>query len=487
MCNRKLISYLVPLLVCTGLAGCTMVGPDYAIPENAAINQPEAGKPFAAAEKNVYRQESLPEHWWKLYDDPVLTSLIEKALVANTDLRVAAANLARARAVVEEVEMGTVPTVDVSVQPKFGRNSAGTNGSRNDRYADRWINDSGITISYQADLFGKIARGIEAASANAEAALAAYDLARITIAADTAKAYADACSSAYRKNIAEHSAELQKQFLDTTTQLTRAGRGTAMDVARANAQHESLRAAIPPLQAQQKLALYRLAVLTGELPNTLVATIGQCQKPPQLSQPIPVGDGAALLRRRPDIRQAERTLASSSARIGVATADLYPNIVLGLSGGMTSWFSQFGDTNTFRWGVGPLITWTLPNTSTARSRIKQAEAEYQAAFARFDATVLNALRETESALTTYARELDRNAALKAARDQSALANDQAHRLYRHGRIDFLSTLDSERTLAVDESVYAASTAKLVQDQISVFLALGGGWEQNNPPEPFPKP
>lgn len=480
MCNKKLLSCLVPLLACSVLTGCMTVGPDYEIPENATVNQPDAAKPFAAAEAGTYVQEPLPEHWWKLYDDPILTSLIEKALVANTDLRVAVANLARARAVLEEVEMGTVPTVDVEAAPKFGRNSAAADGLP-DRYPDRWSHDSGINISYQLDLFGKIARGIEAASADTEAAQAAYDLARITIAADTAKAYADACSSAYRVKIAEHSADLQKQFLDTTTQLTIAGRGTAMDIARASAQHENLRAAIPPLVAQQKLALYRLAVLTGELPNTLVDTVGQCSKPPQLSQPIPVGDGAALLRRRPDIREAERKMAAASAQIGVATADLYPSINLGLSGGMTSRFSSFGDNNTFRWGIGPLITWTLPNTGTARSRIKQAEAEHQAAFARFDATVLNALRETESALTTYARELDRNAALKAARDQSALANDQAQRLYRHGRIDFLSTLDAERTLAADESAYAASTAKLVDDQISVFLALGGGWEQTAQP------
>lgn len=486
MRNRKLISYLVPLFVCAGLAGCTTVGPDYAIPENAKINEQEAAKPFASAEENVYRLEELPEHWWKLYDDPVLTSLIEKALVANTDLRVAVANIARARAALEGVEMGKIPTVDITSQPKFGRNSAAANGLP-DRYPDRWSHDSGINISYQVDLFGKIARGIEAASADTEAAQAAYDLTRITVAADTAKAYADACSSAYRIGIAEHSAELQKRFLDTTTRLVRAGRGTPMDIARASAQHETLRAAIPPLQAQQKLALYQLAVLTGELPNTLVDTIGQCKKPPQLSQPIPVGDGAALLRRRPDIREAERKLASSSAQIGVATADLYPNIILGLSGGMASRFSAFGDTNTYRWGIGPLITWTLPNTGTARSRIKQAEAEHQAAFARFDATVLNALREAESTLTSYARELDRNAALKAARDQSAIANDQAQRLYRLGRIDFLSSLDSERTLAADESAYAASTAKLVDDQISVFLALGGGWEQDTPPSETEQP
>lgn len=476
MQTRKLISSLAALFICTSLIGCTTVGPDYKIPESATINDPEAQKPFDAAKETIYSQDDLPEYWWKLYDDPLLTSLIEKALAANTDLRVAMANLARARAVLEEVEMDTVPTVSMSSQPKFGRNSAAANGLP-ERYPDRWSHDTGINISYQVDLFGKIARGIEAATADAEAAQAAYDLTRITVAADTAKAYADACSSAYRVGIAKHSAKLQEKFLDTTRQLTRAGRGTAMDVARASAQHEALLAAVPPLQAQQKLALYRLAVLTGELPNTLLKTVGQCKQPPQLSQPIPVGDGTTLLRRRPDIRAAERKLAASNAQIGVATADLYPSVQLGLSGGMASRFSQFGDTNTYRWGIGPLITWTIPNTGTARSRIKQAEAENQAALARFDASVLNALKETESALTTYARELDRNASLKAARDQSELANQHAHRLYKHGRIDFLSTLDSERTLAVDESAYAASTAKLVNDQISLFLALGGGWEQ----------
>ena len=259
--------------------------------------------------------------------------------------------------------------------------------------------------------------------------------------------------------------------------LTALGRGTTLDIARAKAQFEKLRAALPPLQAQQKGALYRLAVLTGDVPNALPATIGQCRQPPQLTQPIPVSDGAGLLRRRPDIRQAERSLAGATARIGVATAELYPGINIGLSAGSTGPMSKLGETHAFRWSLGPLISWTLPNTSTARSRIAQAEAGTQAALAKFDATVLNALRETENALTVYARELDRNAMLKAARNQSANAAQQANRLYRAGRTDFLTALDAERTLASDESALAASTAKLASDQIAVFLALGGGWEQ----------
>lgn len=479
MCLKPLIFKVAPLFVCVSLLGCTTVGPDYKIPDSADINKPEASGSFASAREKAFKSEPLPDHWWQLYDDPTLNSLIEKSLTNNTDLRIASANLARARAVLEEAQMGTVPTVELSAQPGFGRSSAASHGFGN-RFSDAWKFDGGIGISYQIDLFGQIARGIEAASADTEASQAALDVTRITVAASTAKAYADACSSAHRIGIAEHSAELQRQFLSSTKQLTSAGRGTAMDVSRASAQYESLRAAIPPLQAQQRVALYQLSILTGELPNTLVASIGQCKKVPQLSQPIPVGDGAALLKRRPDIRQAERKMAAANARIGVATADLYPKINFGLSGGFTGRMNGFDQNNGYRWSIGPLISWTIPDTGTARSRIKQATAENQAALARFDASVLTALKETESALTIYARELDRNALLKAARDQSAMAADQAHRLYRHGRIDFLATLDAERTLANDESTYAASSAKLVSDQINVFLALGGGWERNSP-------
>jgi outer membrane protein TolC len=191
---------------------------------------------------------------------------------------------------------------------------------------------------------------------------------------------------------------------------------------------------------------------------------------------IPVGNGAALLRRRPDIRQAERTLAGATARIGVATADLYPSINLGLSAGSLGLTSGFGDANTWHYALGPLIRWSLPATSSARTHIAQAEANTAGSLARFDSVVLNALRETESALTVYARELDRNASLKASRDQNALASRQADKLYKFGRADFLTKLDADRALAVAESAVAGSDAQLAADQVNLFLALGGGWE-----------
>ncbi|MEA5098256.1 MAG: efflux transporter outer membrane subunit [Burkholderiaceae bacterium] len=453
-----------------------MVGPDYHLPQDAALNRPAAQAPFVAAGEASFRNASLPTKWWRLYDDPELDALIEKAFVANTDLRIASANLARARAMLEEARMGETPAVSVSAAPSYGRASAAAKGLANP-LADGWSHDGGLGVSYQLDLFGKIARGIEAAGADTGVAQAAYDLTRVTVAAETAKAYAEACTSVQQMRTAEHSIRLQRQFVQSTEQLTRLGRGTTLDIARTNAQLEKLRAALPPLQAQQKSALYRLAVLTGDVPTALVNTIGKCERAPQIAQPIPVGDGAGLLRRRPDIRQAERSLAAATARIGVATADLYPSINIGASVGSTGPMSALGDVNAFRWGIGPLISWTLPNTSIARSRISQAEASTQAALAKFDGTVLNALRETENALTAYARELDRNALLKAARDQSASAAQQAQRLYRAGRTDFLTALDAQRTLASDDSALAASTAKLASDQIAVFLALGGGWEQ----------
>jgi multidrug efflux system outer membrane protein len=198
--------------------------------------------------------------------------------------------------------------------------------------------------------------------------------------------------------------------------------------------------------------------------------------PPTLKQPIPVGDGAALLKRRPDVRQAERTLAGATARIGVATAALYPNVTLGLGAGSTGLLADIGQAPANRWGLSSLITWTIPGEGE-RARIRQTEAGADAALARFDGVVLTALRETETSLDAYAHDLDRNAALKAAREQAVLAESQAQRLYRAGRSPYLAGLDAQRTLAGAEAALASSDSQVAADQVNLFLALGGGWER----------
>lgn len=460
------------------LAACTTVGPDYQLPKQAVIQRDAAKAPLMGAAETPFTSEPLPADWWRLYQDPVLDKLIAKAFTANADLRVAAANLARAHAVLEEVEEKKRPEVEMGVAPMYGR-IAGASIGLPEQLPRTGIYDGDIKVAYQVDLWGRIRRAIEAAHADQEAAQAASDLAHMMVAADTTRAYAQACSAGYQLKVAQQSVALQQQFVKLTMERVRRGRGIAIDNSRAQAQLELLRANLPPLEASRRTALYRLAVLTGEVPSQFPLEVAQCATPPRVAATIPVGDGAALLRRRPDVRQAERLLAASTARIGVATAELYPNITLGASFGGVGFMEQFGDASTWKFALGPLISWNLPALSPARVHIAQAKINTEGALARFDSVVLNALRETESALTVYARELDRNAALRAARDQSALAAKQTARLYQFGRTDFLAALDADRTLAGAEAMLAASSAKLAEDQAQLFLALGGGWENTH--------
>ena len=469
--------HLLPLMLALALAGCTTVGPDYQVPAGSVVQRQAAQGAFLEAQQDVFKNEAVSGHWWRLYNDPVLDGLVEKALSANTDLRVASANLERAEAAVRETQAQQQPTIGVNASPTFGHVSGLQELQPGVTPPSRWSYSTGASVSYQLDLFGQIRRAVEAASGDAQAAQAAYDATRVTVAAETARAYANMCAAGMQLASAQHSVQVQKESLDAVSRLQRAGRGTTLDVTRARSQLEQLQANLPPFQAQQRTALYRLAALTGQTPSEVSPTLLQCATAPRLTQTIPVGDGAALLRRRPDIRQAERTLAASTARIGVATADLYPKITLGLSAASGGPAAMLGDSGTFSWSVGPLISWTIPNTGAVQARIAEAEANTKAAVARFDATVLNALRETESALVVYARQLDRDAALRAARDQSAQAASQARQLFQYGKTDYLTVLDAERTLATNESALAASQAELSSDQIAVFLALGGGWEK----------
>jgi NodT family efflux transporter outer membrane factor (OMF) lipoprotein len=487
------VAALGAVLLAAGLVACSTapVGPDYHLPAQALVNRPGASAPFVevpagssamAANGGAapFADASLPPHWWRLYQDPRLDALIEKALVHNTDLRQALANLEKTQAMEAEVAGQQRPTFSVEGGPEFGHVSGISLLAENYTPPSTWEYGGSVSLSYQLDLFGRIRRGIEAARDNGEAAQAALDLVRVNVAAGTARAYADACSTGLRLQSAQHSTALQQQALDISVRLQQAGRVGITDSARARSQLQVLKAAIPPLEAHRQAALYRLATLTGELPQDFPRDVATCASPPRVTGTVPVGDGAALLRRRPDIRQAERQLAASNATIGIATADLYPRITLGLSAGSEGLGNDVFGKDTFSWSIGPLISWTIPNTGAVRSRISQAQASTNGALAKFDGTVLTALRETETALNAYARELDRHAALQAARDDSATVADQARRLYRSGRTGYLDALDAERGLATSEATLAASTAELADDQVSLFLALGGGWETNAP-------
>ena len=471
--GRALLS--IALVASLTACGTAPIGPDHVVPDTAAVRQPGASAPFTSATP-LFSSAPLPPQWWRLYQDPVLDRLIAQALAHNTDLRQAAANLERVRAVEAEVDGSRWPTVGVSGGPSYGHQSGlqvlrpGTEPVNHHNYS------VGASLSYQLDVVGQIRRAIESAQAGSDAAQAGLDVARVNVVASTARAYAGICAGGLRLQAAEQSVHLQQEALDVSQRLQSAGRVGLIDTARAQSQLQQLQAALPSLRAERQSGLFRLATLMGQLPADFPKDVANCVMPPRVQAVLPVGDGAALLRRRPDIRQAERELAASNARIGVAMADLYPKITLGLSALSAGTSSDFGHQDTVSWSMGPLISWTLPNTGVVQAHIAQAEASTKAALAKFDGTVLAALRETETALDGYARELDRQASLQAARDSAATVAAQARRLYQGGKTAYLDALDAERSLASSEAALASSQAQLADDQVVLFLALGGGWE-----------
>lgn len=454
------------------LAACTTVGPNHVSPEASAPAQQD----FVSARSPAFTGNEPPGRWWSLFGDPVLDRLVEQALTANTDLRVAAANLAQARAVLRESRAGRLPTTNVSASAGVGQPSGQAMGlSSSPGIGDTY--DVGLDVGYQVDLFGRVRRAIEASRADVEAVQAAFDVTRVSVAAETTRAYADACSAGRRLAVARESVAIQERTFDLTRRLQQGGRGTALETGQAGSLLEQTRANIPLLEAERQTALFRLATLTGRPPAEFPQEVAACSTPLALSNPIPVGSGATLLARRPDIRAAERQLAAATARIGVATADLYPSVSLGLSAGSTA-TSPGGlvSPSAFRFSLGPLISWSFPNFAVARARIAQAEAAQQAALARFDGTWLGALEETESALTRYARQLDRLALLRRARTQSAEAARIARLRYQAGREAFQIVLEAERSLSQVDAALADAEAQLSDNLVSVFLALGGGWQ-----------
>ncbi|MFT3815423.1 MAG: efflux transporter outer membrane subunit [Acidovorax sp.] len=464
-------------LLLAPLVACTTVGPDYELPKDSAFAQ-VAQRPVALdAHRSAAvdpAQAAVEGRWWELYDDPKLNALVEQALQANAELKVAAARLTQAQARYAQVGAASHPAVGVEAAVGRSRVSAQSLLQPEPLPVFNFAS-GGISASYQLDLFGKLRRAAEAAHDQAQAVQAAGDLARISIAAQVVGAYVEICHGNHELAVARHSLELQQRSRDVIARLQAAGRGSPVAVARADAQAATLQAALPPLAARRQAAGYELAALLGRTPDQVPPEALACEDAPELKQPIPVGDGAALLRRRPDVRRAERELAAATAEIGVATAALYPDITLGASIGANGMLEDFGKPVTQQWSIGPLISWSIPNGG-AQARVELTRAGAQAALAEFDHVVLEALRETQTVLDRYAEDLRRVAALREARGHADTAAADTRRIHQAGRVSYLSSLDAQRTLAAAEASLASAEAQVSQDQIRLFLALGGGWQ-----------
>lgn len=475
----KRLAILIPL----ALSACA-VGPNYRQPV-----APGAGNATLSESAAVgVTPTPLPDKWWQLFDDTNVDRLVEKALANNTDLRVAAANLQRARAALSEARASRLPTGDASAsysrtriagnQLTQGGNIPGA-GSITSITTDQW--SAGYDASYEVDLFGGVTRSIQAARADTQAAQAQVDAARVSVAAETARAYAAACSYADQAAVARETARLESNTLDLTQRLFAGGRGTRRDVDQVSVLVEQANAQVPVLEAERRASLYALAVLTGDPPEQVDAAASACTRAPQVNVAIPVGDGQTLIARRPDVRAAERKLAGDVARVGVATADLYPSIkLLGSVNLGASSIGDLGKPSSLGFSFGPLISWNFPFNGAARARVHQAEATAKGSLASFDGAVLTALQETEQSLARLGGAVQREQALRRA----VTASDDAARLSRvrfdAGADSFLQLLDADRDRASNRAALAQAAADRADAQISVFKALGGGWEQAPP-------
>jgi NodT family efflux transporter outer membrane factor (OMF) lipoprotein len=461
------------------LTACRL-GPNYRAPALPS----GAETPLTSLNPSAEVATPPPDAWWKLYDDSRLDELVQEALSANRTLVAADANFAAARAVVSAAKVNQYPSTQISAGGLYGRDAVTDEilELSGQRPQTIWLLEDILQSAYEVDLFGRVHRSIEVANANADSVAAARDSVRMVVAAETARGYAAVCALGEQLDVAYQSLAVVTHETEITEQRYAAGANSEYDVTRSQALVAQVRSSIPELKGERRAALFELTALLGRTPAEAPNDLETCHTPPRVTALIPVGDGSTLIKRRPDVRQAERRLAAATAEIGVVTADLYPTIrLVGLYGGAASEINQLDTNIGLTWGVGPTISWSFPNMAGPRARVRQAKAEQAAALASFDEVVLTALKEIEQALAYYSAALDNRQSLGEARDRVQAAYGMAHDQFLAGSISSLDLLTTEQLLVSVDAAVAASDAALIQDQIAVFKALGGGWRSESQP------
>jgi outer membrane protein, multidrug efflux system len=458
---------LVPGLL--GLVnGCKAVGPDYSEP---TVQVPTD---FANQEQPGMSTSDVEVAWWRGFQDEDLNQLVVEALTDNHDIRIATARLREARALRSFTEFDRFPTVtteETYTRERLSRAAAG--GAERDRE----LYHIGFDASWELDFFGRVRRTIEASTADVGAAEASRRDVLVSLLAEVASNYFELRGAQNQLAVARQNAETLQQTLELTQVLLAAGRGTELDVARAEAQLNATLAIIPPLETRIARASHRLGVLIGQQPTALVTMLSAPLPLPALPTLTALGKPQDLLRRRPDIRVAERTLAAATARVGVATADLFPRVtVLGSIGVEAGSLKGFGQGGIETFSIGPSIFWAAFDLGRVRARIRGADARTEAALAQYEQRVLLALEETENALVDFQRQQARRDLLRAAAQASEKASGLARLRYQFGVSDFLTVLDAERTRLIAEDLLAESETRTALTLIAVYKALGGGWE-----------
>jgi len=458
------------------LAGCT-VGPDYQKPNHPIpADWTEKGTGLDPATSRVNSQTAAVTEWWTTFKDPELTSLIERAAQSNLDLKLAQARVREARGLQGVSTGALLPAVGAGAG--YSRNRGSENvplpgaGKQSNFY------QAGFDASWEIDVFGGIRRGIEAADAEVEASVEARRDVLVTLLAEVARNYIEVRGLQAEIAIARQNLDAQKKTLELTEARLQAGRAAELDVVRAQAQVSNTASQIPLLESLRIQGTHRLGVLLGREPGSLREELLAAAAIPAPPPEVPIGLPSELLRRRPDLRRAERELAAATARIGVATAELYPKFsltgVFGLDSVTASDFVKWGSR---AWSVGPTIQWSIFQGGRIRAKIEVENARQEQAAIVYERSILVALQEVEDALIAYANEQAHRAELSASVKANGKAVDLANQRYTQGLVDFLSVLDAQRSLYASQDALVRSERRISEHLIALYKALGGGWQE----------
>lgn len=462
--------HAAPALLGAALLTACAVGPNYHRPTTPVDAH------FVNAGEPGFAETSAVEKYWESFQDPLLNSLVDDAIAHNNTLAAAAANLHAARAARRLTGFDQFPTITASASytHELYAEEQLPGVDRHDREFD--AADAGFTGLWELDLFGRVRRNVEAARADVGVAGATLQDARVSVIAELARDYFVLRGLQDQLALTLKNADNQERTLKLTHNRLDAGRGNELDTSRAEAQWRTTRSSIPTLEASIATTIYRLSTLTGRQPNALSERLTPPATTPDLPPLNAIGSPEDMLRRRPDIRIAERRLAGATARVGVAMGDLFPKVTLnGTLGYVAPTFSEFGTADARFFSLGPSITWAAFDLGRVRARIGEARAQTDAALANYQGAVLSALEDTEGALISYGRAQTRRDELRGAAAASDKAADLANRRFQGGLIDFLEVLDAERTALSAELLLSQSRTDAATSLIAVYKALGAGW------------
>lgn len=467
MSCKRTLSPLALLLAVALMAGCATVGPDYQKPQTEMADAWQT-----QADPAMLPQQELVQQWWTLFNDPVLNRLIEKASKGNLDLLVAVARVDETRARLGVASGEQFPDLDASgdVTRHQSRNHPNGVGYEETLY------NTGLGASWELDLFGRIRRSVQVASAEYEATEEDRTDVLISVYASVSEAYLGIRTAQARLAAAHANIASQREILGLTRVRFKHGLATDLDVAQAERFLASAESQVPPLRISMWENLNNLAVLLGQRPGTLQQELMQPAPIPLPPTKATVGVPADLLRQRPDIRGAERRLAAQTARIGVATADLYPRFSLSGTFGYEAVNSQdlFNPASQI-FSFGPSLRWNIFSGGSIRNEIKAQDALTRQTLLAYEQSVLNALREVENALKAYVEDRVRLEALERSVAAARRSVKLSINLYKQGLVDFQPVLDAQRDQFDFENQLAVAKGDSAANFVRLYTALGGGW------------